>query len=465
MSEMKSRIMNEDVVEEILTYIEFRQLFQMQRISKQFCFCVESLLRRKLSLNFMNCNPRQSSVESILCEDSKHKSYYQLNAKNTVFICSQNIIPIVRKCPNIRCLYLNHDLGLETIQSMAQICERLQCLCFGKTFLYSDWFRLKRFGVLFAKRLVHLSIECKFQNESNDREVFEFIRYFTSIQNFKISHFYPMNQILNIVPKNLKSLYISCPPESPRSLEGNDRTSLMSYITENKRCLESLFFIDYHISEELFVFICSHLDLKQLSINCELLSLISLIRILCKSQPNLSKLTLIGLRFENIGLDSHRYYLKIRSLRLNWCYFDVISFMEILKLFQFLEKLDFNRVYFKCECNPTERDILCEECNQKCLTELSKSKTLKVLAINVGFTNLSSIWRSLTRTPNLQKLKVFSLSRDDYKELAQNLVEVLSEKTTKYFTLEFSTPLKKYAFVEELNHLCHEMPRNLRIIC
>ena len=50
---------------------------------------------------------------------------------------------------------------------------------------------------------------------------------------------------------------------------GEDITSLMSYIQRNNRCLESLFISDYRISEEFFTSICSHLDLKQLSINCE----------------------------------------------------------------------------------------------------------------------------------------------------------------------------------------------------
>ena len=57
----------------------------------------------------------------------------------------------------------------------------------------------------------------------------------------------------------------------------------------------------------------------------------------------------------------------------------------------------------------------------------------------------SHVCQSLTRITNLEKLKDSCIRvhglRDLFdkfcKQLAQNLVEVLSEKTTKYFTLEF----------------------------
>ena len=458
MSEMKSRIMNEDVVEEILTYIEFRQLFQMQRISKQFCFCVERLLRRKMCLNFGQI------YESFLCEDFRHKSNYPLIGKISAVVWnSPNIIPIVRKCENIRCLCLNQDLGLETIQSMAQICKRLECLFFGEISLNTQSTHLGKIGILFAKRVLHLSVECDFQNVSNDEKVIELIRHFTSLQNLKIIHSKPLNNTLNFVTKSIKYLYIR------RSTywisEEEDINSLMSYIKRNNKCLESLFISDYHISQEIFALMCSHLKLKQLSINCKNLSLIYLIPILCKSQPNLSYLSLNELSPENSVLSNDSHILKIKSLRLNLCCFEVMSFIQFLKVFRFLEELDFNELYFRCECNPIENDFFCPECNQKCLTELSKSKTLKVLIMSVIWTNLYSVWHSLTRIANLEKLKVFGISEVECKRLARNLVEVLAEKTTKYFTLEFSDSIEKSAFVEELKHLCHEMPRNLRIIC
>ena len=462
---MKSRIMNEDVVEEILTYIEFRQLFQMQRISKQFCFCVERLLRRKVFLSFGEMK------ESILCEDFKHNSNYPLIGKTSSIVWNYkyiklNIRPIVSKCPNIRCLYLNKSLGLETIEPMVQICERLECLCLcSDVFLNSKSITLKTIKNLLSKRVVHLSIECRMRftdNDDIDGKVIEFIRDFASLQNLKIIHLNPLNNTLDFVAKNLKSLNISCPLYWVSNEE--DIISLMSYIEQNNKCLEILFISDYLISEELFASICSHLDLKKLSISCKLLSLSSLIRNLSKSQPNLSFLTLFGLRFENSVLVSDRNYLKIRSLGLNLCQFEVKSFIQFLKLFRFLEKLDLNGLYFRCECNPIVDDF-CPECNQKCLTELSKPKTLKVLAMNVQLTNLSSIWQSLTRIPNLEKLIVFGVIQLDFKQLAQNLVEVLSEKTTKYFRLELPDSTAESVFGEELKHLCLEMPRNLIIIC
>ena len=464
---MESRIMNEDVVEEILTYIEFRQLFQMQRISKQFWFSVERLLRRKKCLIFGEMKERWFGRmdESILCADFNHKSNYPLIDKiYSIVLSPQYIIPIVSKCPNIRCLCLNQDLGLETIKTMAQICERLECLCFRKTFLNSEATPLKTIGILFAKKVVHLSIELNDENETIHTEVIELIRHFTSLQNLKIIHTKPLKNVLNFVTENLKHLYIIGPLFRPIP-DDEDITSLMSYIQRNKRCLESLFISEYHISEEIFVSICSHLDLKQLLINCKLLSLSSLIRILCKSQPNLSKLALNRLSFENNILDSHRHCLKVRSLRLSRCNFEVKSFIQFFKFCLFLEKLDLNRLFFRCECNPTEFHSFCFKCNQKCSTELSKSKTLKVLSMFVGSTNFSFKGKSLTGIANLKKLKVIYASRKYCKELALDLVGVLLGKPTKYFTLEFSRSVEKTAFVEMLSHLCHEMPRNLRIIC
>ena len=343
---------------------------------------------------------------------------------------------------------------------MAQICERLQCLCFGSQVQNTQSKNLKTIGILFAERVVHLSIECNFQNDSNYEKVIELIRHLTSLQKLKIFHFFPLNNVWNFVPKNLKYLYIW-----PGSQLGEDITSLISYIERNNRCLESLFIGVYRISEEEFDSICSHLDLKQLEINCEILSLNSLVPILGKSQPNLLNLTLVQLSIENSVLDSDRHYLKVRSLRLIDCRFEVKSFIQFLKLFRFLEKLEFNCLRFRCECNSTAFLYICEDCNQKCWTELSKSKTLISMTITLVIGNFSLNWHSLTRISNLAKLKVFSVSRDDSKELAQNLVEVLAMKTTKYFTLQFSRSNEKSVFLEELKHLCHEMPRNLRIIC
>ena len=384
----------------------------------------------------------------------------------SLLLSSLNIISIVSKCPNIRSLYLNQDLGLETIKSMAQICGRLECLCFGQTVFKSESTHLKKIGILFAERVVHLSIEWNFENVLNDGKVIELIKHFTSLQSLKIIYSKPLNNILNFVAKNLKSLnIINTGFGISAEEEEEDINSLMSYINRNNRCLESLHISDYHISEELFETICSQLDLKQLSINCQLLTLSSLVRILCKSQQNLSKLTSIGLLLEDSVFFCDRHFPKVRSLRLNWCDFEVNSFIEFLKLFRFLEKLDFGRLYFICECNPTENDSHCEECNQKCLKELLKSKTLKVLTMRSPKTNLSSIWQSFTRNPNLEKLRLLSVSEDDCKQLAKNLVEVLSEKSTKYFTLEFSHPIDRTNFIDEIKQLCHEIPRNLRIIC
>ena len=58
---------------------------------------------------------------------------------------------------------------------------------------------------------------------------------------------------------------------------------------------------------------------------------------------------------------------------------------------------------------------------------------------------------------------VIGFIHSNYKLLAKNVVEVLSEKPTEYFKLEFSDSEEKSAFVEELKLLCYEMPRNLRI--
>ena len=465
-----SRVLNDDIIQEILKYLEIKELFRTQRTSKQFWYCVDRQLSSEKCLIF------GKNAESFLC------GHPDCNCqKSSVNVSNEFIKTIVTKCPNIRCLHLNQDfgffcpkLGLETIRSIAQICRRLECLSFGNVFLSCLLEHLPTIGLVFKDRVKHLSIECYFQEETIDWRIIEMLTLFSSLESLKIVHFKPLKNLLNYVSNNLKSLEISCSPFwFSDSLGDGDITSLVSYIESNQRCLQRLIINDYHISGQLLGHICGLLDLKELSISCRNLSLSSLTHTLAQKQRNLSILTLNGLSVENTFVDFKRHHLSVTSLGLNYCHFEVKTFISFVKMFGFLQKLSINGIYFRCECdseNETidEYDGYCLECGRKCVQQISSSKTLKTVIFKDSRL-LSQYWYPFLKIEKLERLKVLTdiLGFDKHftHEFAKGLLDSMAKRGNKrLFTLEVASIEVKNHFIENLRLICEEIPKNLRII-
>ena len=239
---------------------------------------------------------------------------------------------------------------------------------------------MRKVSLLFAQKVIHLSIECYFPLESIQRNAIELIENFSNLHSLKIYHFLPLDNALDCVSNRLNTIEIICNPFwfSDR-FNDRDVRAMVDLIRRNKTTIQQLFINDYLISEELFSFICKNLNLKELSFNCIQLSMKSIVKVLSIYQKKLSFLGLTKLSEEKTieTIDNKFYCFNVKYLRLISCSFRVKSFLDFIKIFKNLEKFEFSGLLFECECNDTIDTFGCQTCVQKCFDGLSKSRNLK----------------------------------------------------------------------------------------
>ena len=102
-----SRIMNEDVLIAILQNFQIKQLIKIERTTKQLCFCVKNVLKRRKFLKI------GETSQPFLCYNENHRSEELYELSELTFDSFPK--SIVHKLSNIRCLYLNQWLELRTI--------------------------------------------------------------------------------------------------------------------------------------------------------------------------------------------------------------------------------------------------------------------------------------------------------------------------------------------------------------
>lgn len=248
-----------------------------------------------------------------------------------------------------------------------------------------------------------------------------------------------MGNTLNCVTSPLKSLTIWHTVRH-QMYKNNDKEiysqSIEALLVRNQSRIRRLYILNY-ISEKMFGMICEKLDLTELLINCEYLSLTSILKL--KSQKHLISLSLSHLDIssdELCGYKSNGIEIKVRSLRLMLCGFKTKKFMVFMNLFANIKKLDLSYISLYCDYN-TEyvRNVYdCVQCNNQCLNALTAIKTIETLDIFRSFG--PQFWHSLKNFENLCSIKASDVDCDDSKKLFKDIIRIAKRRPKKWLTIE-----------------------------
>jgi len=314
---------------------------------------------------------------------------------------------ILKKCINIKCLYLNKSLNFETIEIIVKSCKRLECLFFDEIFVRSES-RLERIGPLFSKSMIfHLEIHHSDNNQRIDEKNASIVRnmpFLTKLQLFQRTSI--RNTIECVRSKNIHHLDVTTWRQISNAQQQEDIDPVVSLINRNEQILHHLSIDTLSFTDQAINNIDPNkLDLIDLSINCRNLSFGSVVN-LVKSQKMLQNLCLSDCNFvtyERIGnLD---FMSKVRELSLSSCRFTPKKFLQFIQLFKILDTFSFYYSSFCCECIPIAGENTCDTCKDCGFNALSRVSTIKRLT----FMNLKSE-TSIDSIPNYNNLNTILLS-------------------------------------------------------
>jgi hypothetical protein len=456
-SKGRSRLMNEDVMTKMLSYLSVEELLRLERVSQQFKYCVNEVLKRQKGLSI------GKRFNDILCVNKNHSTFggnvtnafvtKEVNSKEN----QNNLKSILKKCINIKCLYLNKSLDFKTIEIIVKSCERLECLFFDEIFVLSKS-RLERIGPLFSKSTIfHLEIHHSNGNQRIDEKNASIVRnmpFLTKLQLFQWTSI--RNTIECVRSKNIHHLDVMIWKQISDAQQQEDIDSVVSLINRNEQIFHRLSISTLSLTDQAINNIDPNkLDLIDLSINCRNLSFGSVVN-LVKSQKMLQNLRLSNCNFvtyeriENLDFTS-----KVRGLSLSSCRFTPKQFLHFIQLFRILDTFNFYFSSFCCECIPIADENICNTCKDCGFNALSRVSTIKRLT----FMNLKSETSFIDSIPNYNNLNTISLSICFPFDLGQFIGKCLNlaqRNPTKLFTI------KLYA-IASLKGLPKKLPKNVRL--
>ncbi|XP_054164880.1 uncharacterized protein LOC128962529 [Oppia nitens] len=116
-------ILNDDVLINILNMLNPKELFQLQRVSKQFQYCCQQSLKKVKVLRIRS---------QLMTDDECYtRNTLDINGLKIHFI---EIHWLADKLPNIGILVINQELSLKSMKRFAENCPQIESLCFGPKF-------------------------------------------------------------------------------------------------------------------------------------------------------------------------------------------------------------------------------------------------------------------------------------------------------------------------------------------
>jgi hypothetical protein len=497
----RNEVMNDDVLSNILMKLNVKQLLQLERVSKQFSYCVNQVLKQQnglrigTKLDIHLCDYRKHSIKggnitnAIILKDNEF--YDLIQSKNT-------LKTILKKCVNIKCFYLTECcVDIETIELITTHCKRLECLCLVHIYCPLETKTWKEIGRLLSlKNLIHLSINSQClplrkqitRNIGKNRydilyrfgrkqylstEIVVLVKQLSSLQNLIISDYRkPLIKLFNCLPQTIRSLYLS-------ECHKLNTQSMLALINGNAKHLTDLK-VDIYIYErdfesQIFNIICSNLKLKKFCFYCGELPITSIsqiekLQVLQQLKIDFAYNSFIN--FKNIEINSLK---TLSSLHLENCGFKPRMLAKFAKQFPNIKQLTLKSVNFICGCNELEEDDIydpfyedydfCETCYQKCVDFISLLPQLKSLHIHFDCNDIRlSLINSLERFKGLESLSLPWFPNEEplleqilisCKRIAENKVP------NKLFTLKIDEDI-----IDQLTgntfDIC--LPKNLRLI-
>jgi hypothetical protein len=458
-SKVRSRLMNEDVMTKILSNLSVEELLKLERVSQQFKYCVNEVLKRQKGLSVGKINPE------IICCQREH-SIIGGNVSNA-FVTKkvnskgnpsqrQNLESILKKCNNIRCLYLNESLDFETIESIVKKCKRLECLVFDDIFLQSESLS-KRIGPLFSKSTIfHLSVN-HFNGDrmTIDEKNAALVRNMPLLSTLKLLQKESFKNTLDCVQsKNIQYLKVSTYIMVCETQRQQEIDSVVSLINRNEQIIKQLSIGICVTDQDINNINSNKIDLKFLAIRCWGLSLGSVFN-LVQSQKMLQRLDLRGFDI-NQSIGNFNFAPKVRILSLYSCRLRPKQFSQFILLFRLLDTFRFCFSSFRCECIPIADENNCKICNDCGYDVISRVSTIKSLAF-ICLRNGSSLIDSIPNYKNLNTIEIYAYYPFDFRLFIEKCVNFAQRNPSKLFTI-------KLHLYQRLEGLPKELPTNIRLI-
>ncbi len=453
--------MNEDVMTKILSNLSVEELLKLERVSQQFKYCVNEVLKRQKGLSIGEINPH------IRCFQSEH-SIIGGNVSNA-FVAKkvnskgnpsqrENLKLILKKCNNIRCLYLNESLDFETIKLIVKKCKRLECLVFDDIFLQSKSL-LKRIGPLFSKSTIfHLSVN----HFNTDRTTIDEknAALVTNMPLLSTLKLFQRESIANtfdcVQSKNIKYLEVLIYRALCWTQKQQDIDSVVSLINRNEKIIKQLSIRISATDQAINNINTNKINLKYLLINCWGLSFASVVN-LVQSQKMLQRLDLINL-CTNEYIGNLSFAPKVRILCLTLCQLRPKQFLQFIQLFRILDTFRFHSSSFSCECIPIADEHNCKICNDCGYDVMSRVSTIKSLTF-IHLRNGSSLIDSIQNYKNLNTIEIYDFHSFDFRLFIEKCVNLAQRNPTKLFTIKLHLLI-----YQRLEDLPKELPTNIHII-
>jgi hypothetical protein len=458
----------DDILVQILINLNVRQLLRLERVSKQFEYCVNYVLKRQQLLfigNVKKCifcecfkSKKKITKGNITKAFNEQERNHRIDLSETENKLQFN--SLLKKFSHLKSLYLNDcTINAETIQTLFDSCHRLQCIGFYNIYCdngLNEWQRIAR---IMSNKVIDFSTnERLFIRESDGNIVLypirEFVKYLTSLKELDFcSYFDNEEELFKNLPKTIRFLCIT------RGIIGIN--SINQLIESNKKGIVRLWLCRSHINEEVFVKIYKNLNLENFSFSCETLSL-KKISEMAKFQKNLKILKIIWCRISYYSINTSISFSKVHTLRLIACSLNPKVMESIGKLFLNLKRLDLSYCKIVCECNQEmHHNYRCIECHHKFVDFLSK---MMIKVLHLHYSDIShSLIHSLKNFQKLQTIEVIGLLEamnelQNYRltQLTEAFIEISRRDLKKLFTIQVN---KITSFANNIS-----FPRNCHLL-
>ncbi|XP_054165143.1 uncharacterized protein LOC128962767 [Oppia nitens] len=159
-----NQILIDDVLINILNMLNPKELFQLQRVSKQFQYCCQQSLKKVKVLR----------IRSQLMTDNDNDDDDECYTTDTLIITGLKIYYMDIEClsdklPNIEVLVVSPELSLDSLLIISQKCPLIDSLCFGPKFaetLTDD--KLMAILDIYGDQLNRLRVYCPQIGNSDD---------------------------------------------------------------------------------------------------------------------------------------------------------------------------------------------------------------------------------------------------------------------------------------------------------
>ena len=383
-----SRILNEDVLIDILSELKTEDLFRLSRVSQQFQHCSEPVLKMKKKLVIRNnciCFDKNHLKDSVLDMTALFRSEEFLNS-DTFFIMSL----ILEKCPNIVCVQLS-GLPIESyhFQLANEFIPRMNCLYFDNCQFKSHFGQSLQSIEQLTINTPNLDID---DSEEELEEIFAFIGQLTHLKRFALIS--KLNReleeyvevILSVVPQTIDWLLLI----REFSLKNN---VLEHWIDLNSfHSVKHLYIESYRISRNFLLAINETMDLIGFGFNCRHIDWNVLDQISGK-QNQLKTLYMWKSTFQTISdyIPIEYPFESVTKLYLHRTLFrsTITEYQCFLKCFPNLQTL----IY-------TKSGVLCKKPNKP----FTKCQTCYNLTFDPFFRELSSVNKLVIREEDIQPI-------------------------------------------------------------